>query len=113
MAVRVVHGGAWGFASGVVLTEAEAARLAREAVSVAQVAATMTRPPVALAPEPVHQGSWVSSYEVDPFEVPLPDRVELLRSRSAALLAADGVDVAKASVNQVRETKHYADLAGR
>lgn len=35
MAVRVVHRGAWGFASGVVLTEAEAVRLAHVAVQVA------------------------------------------------------------------------------
>src|SRR5690349_21365037 len=38
-AVRVVHGGAWGFASGVVLTEDEAARVAATAVTVAKVAA--------------------------------------------------------------------------
>jgi TldD protein len=33
LAVRVVHDGTWGFASGVVLTAAEAVRLAEEAVS--------------------------------------------------------------------------------
>ncbi len=38
-AVRVIHGGAWGFASGVVLTPEEAVRVAETAVAVAQVAA--------------------------------------------------------------------------
>jgi TldD protein len=112
MAVRVVHRGAWGFASGVVLTVDEAVRLAQVAVSVAEVAATMTDPPVQLAPEPVHTATWVSAYDVDPFDVPLPERVDLLRSWSAGLLRATGVDLSKAYVEQVRENKHYADLHG-
>ena len=41
-AVRVIHGGAWGFAAGVVLTDDEAVRLAETAVAVAKVAAEMT-----------------------------------------------------------------------
>ena len=52
-AVRVVHDGAWGFASGVVLTDDEARRVAETAVAVAKVAAAMTTTPVELAPEPV------------------------------------------------------------
>ena len=38
-AVRVVHRGAWGFASGVVLTPEEAVAVAEAAVEVALVAA--------------------------------------------------------------------------
>jgi TldD protein len=112
MAVRVVHRGAWGFASGVVLTETEAVRLAHVAVQVAEVAAAMTDPPVELAPEPVHHDTWVSSYAVNPFAVTLNDRLELLRGWSAALAARPGVDLAKAYVDQVQENKHYADLTG-
>ena len=44
-AVRVIHRGAWGFASGVVLTAEEAVRVAESAVAVAQVAAEMTSSP--------------------------------------------------------------------
>ena len=112
MAVRVVHRGAWGFASGVALTEAEAVRLARVAVQVAELAATMTDPPVQLAPEPRHRDVWVSSYDVNPFAVPLSDRLDLLRGWSAGLVGRAGVDLAKAHVDQVQENKHYADLAG-
>src|SRR5690625_3662097 len=71
MAVRVVHGGAWGFAAGVVLTEQEAVRLAERAIQVARVAAPMTIRPVELAPEPVHRDvTWSSSFQINPFEVP-------------------------------------------
>ena len=77
MAVRVVHGGAWGFAAGVVLTTAEAARLADQAVQVAVVAAPMTSQPVQLAPEPVHSGvTWSSPYDINPFEVSTADKAE-------------------------------------
>src|SRR6476469_2282641 len=54
LAVRAVHECAWGFAAGVVLTAAEAVRLAEQAVEVARVAASVRSERVELAPEPVH-----------------------------------------------------------
>ena len=66
LAVRVIYEGTWGFAAGVVLTAAEAVRLAEEAVEVARVSAAMNTDRVELAPEPVYaDGMWVSAYEVD------------------------------------------------
>ena len=65
-AVRVIHRGAWGFASGVVLTIDEAVRVAETAIVVAEVAAEMTPVPVEIAPEPVYDDvTWVSSYVVN------------------------------------------------
>jgi TldD protein len=112
-AVRVVHRGAWGFAAGVRLTEEEAVRVAREAVRTAEVAAAMTARPVALAPEPVHGDvTWVSAYDVDPFSVPLPEKVDLLTGWTARLVGDERVEHSRASVVQVLENKLYADLAG-
>src|SRR6476646_518836 len=92
LAVRVVHEGAWGFAAGVVLTAAEAVRLAEQAVEVARVAASVRSERVELAPEPVHaDAEWVSDYDVDPFAVPDADKTGLLTDLSERLLAADGV----------------------
>src|SRR3954453_7778295 len=72
-AVRVIHKGAWGFASGVVLTADGARRVADTAVAVAEVPAAMPSPPVQIAPEPVYADvTWVSSYDVNPFDVPIP-----------------------------------------
>src|SRR6195952_2867024 len=71
LAVRVVHEGTWGFAAGVVLTAAEAVRLAEEGVTVARGAAGSNTDPGGVAPEPVYADvTWVSDYDVDPFEVP-------------------------------------------
>ncbi len=111
-AVRVVLGGAWGFASGVALTDDEAVRVAETAVRVAQVAGAMTRRPVVLAPEPVHDDvTWVSAYEVNPLEVPLAEKVALLSGWSHDVLRG-GADHVSAALQQVQENKFYADLAG-
>jgi TldD protein len=112
-AVRVILDGAWGFASGVALTESEAVSVTETAVTVAQVAARMTRRPVELAPEPVHRDvTWVSSYDVDPLDVPLAEKTKLFAGWTRELLDAEGVDHATGSLQQVHENKYYADLGG-
>jgi TldD protein len=112
LSVRVVHEGTWGFAAGVVLTAAEAVRLAEEAVAVAKVSAAVNSDRVELAPEPTYDGAWVSDYDVDPFEVPDPDKSALLTELSERLMAADGVEHVQAGCMLVKEQKYYADTAG-
>ncbi|MDX6329043.1 MAG: TldD protein [Streptomycetaceae bacterium] len=117
-AVRVVHGGAWGFASGVDPTMDGAARVAGQAVAMAKlsakiIAAAGSDERVELAAEPVHADRvWVSSYEINPFDVPDAEKTGLLAEWSARLLAADGVAHADASLMTVQENKFYADTAG-
>ncbi len=112
-AVRVILDGAWGFASGVALTESEAVTIAETAVTVARVAAKMTSRPVELAPEPVHKDvSWVSAYAVNPLEVPLAEKTGLFADWTSELLRADGVDHATGGAQQIQENKYYADLEG-
>ncbi len=112
-AVRVILDGAWGFASGVALTESEAVTVAETAVTVARVAAKMTSRPVQLAPEPVHKDvTWVSSYDVNPLEVPLAEKTGLFAGWTRELMGARGVDHATGSLQQVHENKYYADLGG-
>lgn len=114
-AVRVVHGGAWGFASGVDLTMDAAAKVASQAVAMAKlsakvIAAAGSDERVELADEPVHgERTWVSAYDVDPFSVPDEEKAGLLAEWSARLLAADGVAHVDASLMTVHENKFYAD----
>jgi TldD protein len=112
-AVRVILNGAWGFASGMLLTPEAAIQVAETAVRVAQVAAAMTREPIALAPEPVYQDvEYISDYEIDPLSVPLSEKAGLLAGWTAQLLKAPGVSHSSALLQQVVEHKFYADLAG-
>ena len=113
LAVRVVHDGAWGFASGIARTAGAAAQLAEQAVETAKITRVLSSDPVELAPEPVYDDvTWVSSYEVNPFEVPEAERIARMVELSERLLAADGVDHVDASWQQVLENKFYADSRG-
>jgi TldD protein len=112
-AVRVIHRGAWGFASGVVLTREEARRIAETAIAVAEVAAGMTTTPVELAPEPVHDDvTWISAYDVNPLEVPTADKAAVLVDWTNRLRSHASVAHATSSLQQVQENKYYADLSG-
>ncbi|MCT2593755.1 TldD/PmbA family protein [Streptomyces sp. N2-109] len=117
-AVRVVHGGAWGFASGVDLTMDAAARVATQAVEMAKLSARVieaagSEERVELADEPSHgERTWVSAYEVNPFEVPDAEKTGLMAEWSERLLGADGVSHVDATLMTVQENKFYADTAG-
>ncbi len=113
LAVRVVHEGTWGFASSPDVGVDEAVRLARQAVEVARTSRPLNTEPVELADEPAYaEVSWVSAYDVDPFEVPSGDKVELLAAWSRGLLRSDQVQHVDATLQQVLEGKFYADSAG-
>ncbi|MFI5807340.1 TldD/PmbA family protein [Streptomyces sp. NPDC051561] len=117
-AVRVVHGGAWGFASGVDLSMDAAARVAGQAVAMAKLSAKVIKAAgsdekVELASEPVHEDrTWVSSYEINPFDVPGEEKSALLADWSSRLLGAEGVAHVDASLLTVQENKFYADTSG-
>ena len=112
-AVRVIHDGAWGFAAGVILTDDEAVRVAESAVAVAKVAAAMTTAPVEIAPEPTYDDvTWISSYSINPLEVPVAEKAALLIDWTNRLRTGAAVDHASASLQQVQENKYYADLTG-
>ncbi|GAB6902783.1 TldD/PmbA family protein [Kineosporia succinea] len=112
LAVRVLLDGVWGFAATDELTPAAAVATAGRALEVARISRPLMAERVELAPEPVHTATWVSSYETDPFDVPVADRARHLAAWSSQLLAADGVDHCDAMVNLAKEQKFYADLAG-
>jgi TldD protein len=113
LAVRVIHDGAWGFASGIARTADGAARLAEQAVATAKVSRVLSSEPVVLAPEPVYDDvTWVSAYDINPFDVPEAERTGRLTELSERLLSADGVDHVDARLMQVLENKFYADTAG-
>ena len=113
LAVRVVHDGVWGFASGIGLTTDTAAHLAERAVATARVSKPLTPHRVELADEPVHAGAtYVSAYDLDPFDVDEAERQSRMLELSGALLGADGVSHTSALLHWVHENKFFANLAG-
>ncbi len=111
--VRVVYQGTWGFAAGVAVDPASAAELADRAVAVAKGSAPINTEPVVLAPEPPYgERTWVSDYEVNPFDVPDPEKVALFAGWSRRLLEHPTVDHVDVRFEAAQENKFYADLAG-
>jgi TldD protein len=112
-AVRVVVDGTWGFAAGTALTTDEVVRVTEQAVHIAMVARPLSAERIELADEPVYPDqTWVSAYEIDPFEVPTAEKVALLEQWSRQLQAAPAVQHVAASAEQVLENKFYLDSAG-
>lgn len=113
LAVRVIVDGTWGFASHAELAPSIAADAARRAVRVATTLAGLNSERVELAAEPVYaDATWVSSYRIDPFDVPAADKIGVLEEYSGRLLGADGVDHVSAGLTGVKEQTFYADTFG-
>ena len=112
VSVRVVHDDTWGFAAGPDPTPTSARALAERAVAVARASRALRGSPVQRTDEPVHVGTWVSDYLVDPFDVDVAEVVGLLLDRTGRLLDDPRVDHATAMLQQVRESTFYTDTAG-
>ncbi|MGH3852061.1 MAG: TldD/PmbA family protein [Pseudonocardiaceae bacterium] len=113
LAVRVIVEGTWGFASHLELTAQSAAATAQRAVEVARTLSPLNAERVELAAEAIHTDAvWVGDHEIDPFTVPLQEKVALLSEWSRRLLAADGVEHTDALFQAEKEIKFYADSAG-
>jgi TldD protein len=104
--VRALIGSSWGFHATPDLT-AEAARAAgRQAVAVARASARVAGPPLELAPAPVVEASWQSTWEEHPLDdVGLGERADLLVAVTGAMADA-GVPLAQAS-HQIWDTQKW------
>jgi TldD protein len=97
--VRVLCGGAWGFAAGPGLDRNDAADTARTAVAVARASANARSVSVELVPEPVHTDRWTSPVVKDPFAVSLDDKIGLLVSATAAMEETPGLRFGRGSMD--------------
>ncbi len=91
--VRVLVNGSWGFASVNEPTSDAAARVAAEAVAIGRASSRVQTRPVELSPLEPQRGSWSGPCEIDPFSVPLGDKISLLMSTDELLRANDKVAV--------------------
>lgn len=113
LAVRVIVDGTWGFASHAELAPEVAAATARRAVQVARTLAALNTERIELAAEPIYPDvTWVSDYVIDPFDIPVADKIDVLEDYSGRLLGSEGIDHVSAGLTAVKEQVFYADTAG-
>lgn len=110
--VRVLVEGAWGFSSSSVIAPDEVAAIMRQAIRIAEASARVKGRPVELGPPVTHVDTYVTPFEIDPFEVPLKDKVHVLIAATRSMQAVDGIVVAQASMGCIREHKWFANSEG-
>jgi TldD protein len=111
--VRALVDGTWGFAATRDLSRAGVARAAREAVAIAKANRMARDRAVQLAPAPAEpNGVWQSDFKVDPFTIPVEEKVALLLAANDAALKVPGIRFVNSSLFFAKEEKSYANSDG-
>ncbi|MCX6829561.1 MAG: TldD/PmbA family protein [candidate division Zixibacteria bacterium] len=89
--IRVIKDGAWGFAATDDLSEKSVKNKAQLAVEIAIASASVNKSRVELSSLKASQGEYVSPYEIDPFTVPLDQKISFLMEIDSTI-GAQGAD---------------------
>ncbi|UCG87329.1 MAG: TldD/PmbA family protein [Gemmatimonadota bacterium] len=111
--VRALMGGAWGFAATQHVTREECQRVASQAVAEAAANNRADLSPIELATVDAYPDSvWRSPIRMDPFRVPLDEKIDLLLSANAAALAIRGTRFVDSSILIARQRTTFASTEG-
>lgn len=110
--VRVIVNGAWGFAASPIVTTEEIRRITGEAVLVAKANASIQSSPLTLAPVKAYHARWVSPHEKNPFDVPLQEKLDIVRKAAAETKKGKEVFQAFSNLNFHSEDKYFASSEG-
>jgi TldD protein len=112
LGVRVLVDGSWGFAASARTDGTDIERTAKLAVAIARAARTLPGEPVRLTPvEPV-TATWSSPMQVDPFNVPLEEKVALLMEASRRMQTVKHLSFAEAGIDLYRRHTWFASSEG-
>jgi TldD protein len=110
--VRVIVNGAWGFACSALTEDIEPERIATQAVQIARASALVAGEPVQLSPLPPQKGTYRTPMRIDPFTVPLNQKVQLLLDADAAMRSVNGIALTVGAIEYSRERKYFASSEG-
>ena len=110
--VRVLAGGAWGFASSREVTPESVRRMTEQALAIARANARFRKKPIELIPAKGVKASWKSAFVRDPFDVPLDGKIQFLLKMNEAALGVKGVSFVNSSLSFMNEQKFYASTDG-
>ena len=112
LGVRVLAGGRWGFAATSRLGEAEVEGTAALAVEIARAAARLPGEPVRLVEVEPATAHWHSPMQIDPFHVPLEEKVALLVEATRRMQQVQGLTFAEAMLDLFRRRIVFASSEG-
>ena len=110
--IRVLVSGCWGFAATDELTGEGVEAAAQLALEIARASTAARKREVSLAPEEKYEATWVSPFSIDPFSVPVDQKLGVLLAVDAELRHTPGVNLAEASMNFERKRQVFASTLG-
>ena len=111
--VRALVDGTWGFAATRTLTSDGVAEAARKAVAMARAMRVAQARPVELAATPAYTDvSWKSAFTIDPWTVPVEQKVDLLLRANAEAMKASSVKFVFSGLFFRKTERNYADTNG-
>lgn len=110
--IRVIADGAWGFACSNNLTKDEIHAVAVKAVDIAKSSARLKEGDVVLAPANARQAMWMTPYVIDPFTVPLEEKLDMLLAITKILRKKKQIVSAGSRMSFVREHQWLATTDG-
>src|ERR1700675_3563002 len=110
--VRVVAGGAWGFASTDCLTREGVQACAAEAVAIAKASALAKREDVSMAPEKAYVDTWQNPFLKDPFRIPVERQIDVLLAADQAMRRVKGVTLAEGAMSFKRIEQLFVSSIG-
>ena len=113
LGIRARVGGSWGFSGTRDLTRDAVAAAARSATVTAAANDRIAPQQTELAPVDAYPNAqWETPHEIDPFDVPIEEKAEVLFAASRAALAVDGVQFVSGSLMAVKERRLVATTEG-
>ena len=110
--VRVLVGDSWGFASSAFVSKNEILRVTDLAVQIAQASAIVPGERVELGERIASVGAYTTPIQIDPFSIPLEQKLDLLFRADERIRRNAGVKVAESNVIAVRTNKIFASTEG-
>jgi TldD protein len=106
--VRVIHGGAWGFAASADVDKDTIARMTAEAVGIARAHAKLRGEPVRLAKVSPAKDTYRTPVEKNPFDVGIAAKIALLQQISDEVRKVPGIFSVNGFLEQRQEDRFFA-----
>ena len=110
--IRVVAGGAWGFAASNDLSRSVVEATAARAVDIARASAQVKQRDLQLAAEKPVTAEWATPIQIDPFTISVEQNLDLLLKIDAELRSVAGVTLAETNMNFRREEQWFVSSEG-
>ncbi|HEY9769712.1 MAG TPA: TldD/PmbA family protein [Coleofasciculaceae cyanobacterium] len=112
--VRVLLDGAWGFVASHRITPEEITRIVNLAVDTAKGSRLTQQEPVKLVPVAAYQEKYITPIQIDPFEVSIQEKAELLLNINEQFLSYGdrGIKKAYSFLSFIKEDKIFASTVG-